>query len=220
MKKSAVIICNGEFPKKEYPRSLLAAADYVICCDGGVEKYLEESISIFGKKREPDIIIGDLDSISSDILEQYKAKVIHIEEQVNNDLTKAFSHIIRHYTQVNEIHILAATGYREDHTIGNISLLMEYDRKWNLDGIRTDMVSDYSIITSIKDSCTMKVGKDRKISIFSPDNSLRIKSKGLRWKTDDVVFDNWWKATLNKSSEEEISLEFNHPSRAIIILDL
>ena len=28
---SVVIICNGEFPKKEYPLYLLRTADHIIC---------------------------------------------------------------------------------------------------------------------------------------------------------------------------------------------
>ena len=38
MEKTAVIIDNGDFPKKEYPRFLLRNADYVVCCDGALEK--------------------------------------------------------------------------------------------------------------------------------------------------------------------------------------
>ena len=31
----AVIIGNGDFPRKEYPRLLLRQADVIVCCDGG-----------------------------------------------------------------------------------------------------------------------------------------------------------------------------------------
>ena len=82
-----------------------------------------------------------------------------------------------------------------------------------------DMVSDYSTIFAISDSCELAVGKGRRISILTPDNSLKIKSEGLVWPTDDVIFDNWWKATLNRASEDTVKLTFNHPSRAIVILD-
>jgi hypothetical protein len=57
------------------------------------------------------------------------------------------------------------------------------------------------------------------MSIFSPDSTLRIKSEGLMCRTDEVVFDNWWKATLNKTSQDRVRLQFNHPSMALIIMN-
>jgi thiamine pyrophosphokinase len=81
------------------------------------------------------------------------------------------------------------------------------------------MVSDYSTAFAITDSCELHIGEGRRFSIFSPDNSLKIKSRGLFWPLDNVVFDNWWKATLNVATEDIVSLEFSHPSIALIILD-
>ena len=98
---------------------------------------------------------------------------------------------------------------------------MEYARSYDLDakGITLEMVSDYSTIFAITDTYEMECGEGRKVSILSPDNSLRIKSEGLEWPTDDVVFDNWWKATLNRASQDKVRLEFNHRSIALIILN-
>jgi thiamine pyrophosphokinase len=120
---------------------------------------------------------------------------------------------------VSEIHILGATGRREDHTVGNLGLLMEYTRLFDLDGIRVDIVSDYSTAFAVTDSCELHVGAGRRVSLFSPDNSLTIKSSGLQWPTDAVVFDNWWPATLNRAVDDVIKLTFSHPSRALILLD-
>ncbi len=219
MSKTATIICNGQFPKKEYPRYLISSADYIICCDGGTASYLKAAPKIFGHLRKPDIIIGDLDSIQPKIKKQYADRIIHVSEQDNNDMTKAFRYVREHLPEVDTVHFIAATGLREDHTIGNVSLLMEYMRSCNLGQMEIDMVSDYSTIFALSDSTTLEVGTGRRISIFSPDNSLQIKSTGLVWPTDEVVFDNWWKATLNRSSEDSVHLEFNHPSMVLVMMD-
>ena len=71
-----------------------------------------------------------------------------------------------------------------------MSLLMEYPRIFDLGDIRIDMVSDYSTAFAVTDSCELHVGAGRRISLFSPDNSLRICSEGLVWPTDGVIFDN------------------------------
>ena len=63
------------------------------------------------------------------------------------------------------------------------------------------------------------MGQGRAVSLLTPDNALRIRSEGLEWPTDDVVFDNWWKATLNRATRDEIRLEFSRPGVALVILD-
>lgn len=147
--------------------------------------------------------------------------VIKISDQDTNDLTKAFRYILQTWPETEAIHIIGATGKSEAHTIGNISLLMEYESAFKLTekGIKVDMVSDYSTIFAIPDSCELHVGEGRKVSIFSPDPDLRIKSEGLVWPMDNVIFDNWWKGTLNRASSDIIKLTFNRPSKALVILD-
>lgn len=169
-----------------------------------------------------------MDSLRLSLQQQYSKILIHNTEQEDNDQTKAFRYILEHEPEVDIIHILAATGRREAHTIGNLSLLMEYAREYGACGIPTgdsdrniyvDMVSDHSIAFAVTDSCELHIGADRAVSLFSPDNSLRIRSQGLRWPTDQVVFDNWWKATLNRASADIVTLTFSHPSVALLILD-
>ena len=219
MGKTAVIICAGDFPQKEYPKYLISTADYIICCDGAFQTWLKKAPSIFGDLRLPNAIVGDMDSLSPSIQKKYSSIMVRIAEQDTNDQTKAFKYIIENYKDVEYIHILGASGKREDHTIGNLSLLMEYCRMPIRDNLQIDIVSDYSTAFAITDSCELHIGEGRTISIFSPDNSLNIESEGLVWPTDSVVFDNWWKATLNKTSSDIVKLTFSHKSIALIILN-
>lgn len=219
---TAVIIGGGDFPKKLFPRELIRRADVIICCDGNaLRSFLRNRQGIFGdNSREPDAVVGDMDSMSSSLAEKYSHLLVKVEEQDDNDQTKAVRHVIEHYADVDTIHLLAATGKREDHTIGNLGLLMEYARSLSgAEGTTIDMVSDYSTAFAITDTCDLYLGKGRRISIFSPDNSLKITSKGLEWQTSGVIFDNWWPATLNRTTEDVVTLIFSHKSVALIITD-
>ena len=218
---TAVIVGNGQFPKREYPLYLLESADYVICCDGAIDTYLRH---FRGRNlRRPDVVVGDMDSLSKKTAERFRDIAVKIDEQETNDQSKAFHYILEHFPDVDTIHILGATGKREDHTIGNLSLLMEYAREMRRQDcgrtVFVDIVSDWSTAFAITDSCTLDVGEGRSVSIICPDNSLNIKSEGLIWPTDNVVFDNLWQATLNRASADRISLTFSHPSIALIILN-
>ena len=144
--------------------------------------------------------------------------MVKVSEQDDNDQTKAFRHVLENYPEVTDIHILGASGRREDHTIGNMSLLMEYERMFDLRGKNVDMVSDFSTAFAVTDSCEFAVRTGREVSIFSPDNTLTITSSGLRWQTSGVKFDNWWKATLNVAESDVVKLTFSHPSLALVVL--
>jgi thiamine pyrophosphokinase len=221
MPKRVVIIADGQFPKSEYPRYLISTADFIICCDGALRKFIRNSEAIFGCRRLPDLVIGDMDSLSESMKKQYADIIVKVDEQEHNDQTKAFTWAIENIQDISEIQILGATGEREDHSIGNISLLMEYARRYDLEGmgINVEMISDHATMFAVCDSFEMDCGIGRKVSIFSPDNNLTIKSEGLRWPLDNVVFDNWWKATLNIADQDSVKLKFSHRSLALIMLN-
>ena len=67
MNKEIVIICDGSFPKTEYPRYLVRTADFIVCCDGALKKFMKNSKAIFGEERLPDLVIGDMDTLSPEI---------------------------------------------------------------------------------------------------------------------------------------------------------
>ena len=219
MFSKVVIICDGKFPRTEYPHYLIRTADYIICCDGALKKFLRNSLSIFGEGRLPDLVIGDMDTLPASMQKKYADIILKETEQEHNDQTKAVRWALNNLKGIETIHILGATGGRADHTIGNTSLLMEYTRMFDLKDITIEMVSDDGTIFPINDTIEFECGPGRSISIFTPDNSLRIRSEGLMYPTDDVVFDNWWKATLNKTVQDNVRLELSHRSIALIMLD-
>ena len=217
--RSAVILCDGEFPRKAYPLYLLDSADEVVCCDGSVLKYLRYGKRRYGAERLPEAVVGDMDTLPKAWQERLAGIVVHESEQDYNDLTKAMRYVLAKHPDVTAIHILGASGRREDHTVGNLGLLMEYTRMFDLGSVQLEAVSDYSTAFPLTDSCELHVGKGRRVSLFSPDNSLTIQSEGLQWPTDGVVFDNWWPATLNRATADVVKLTFSHPSRALVVLD-
>jgi len=218
-KKDIAIICAGDFPRKEYPRWLISQADAVVVCDSAFKGWLANAPKLFGgEPRLPDAVVGDMDSLPLAMQKRYSSLMVKVEEQDDNDQTKAFRYVMEHFPEATSIHILGASGKREDHTIGNMSLLMEYQRMYDLSEKSVEMVSDYTTAFAVTDTCTLAVGEGRRVSIFSPDNSLKISSEGLRYQTSGVVFDNWWKATLNRADSDLVTLTFSHPSLALVVL--
>jgi len=80
MNNKAIILANGAFPKSEKALSILKNAPFIICCDGAVNKLVNARFT-------PDVIIGDLDSVSNEIKSLFAEKLISRPDQNFNDLT-------------------------------------------------------------------------------------------------------------------------------------
>ena len=91
-------------------------AKYVVCCDGAANEYLNRGL-------RPWRVVGDCDSLSPEATQIFKDIVRRNPDQETNDQTKAITYLAN--KGLRRIAIVAATGRREDHTLGNISLLIE-----------------------------------------------------------------------------------------------
>ena len=189
----AVIVAGGEFPTAKQPLQVLKDAPFVVCCDGAADRYIATGCV-------PDAIVGDGDSISAENREKF-AHLLHIiSEQESNDQTKAVRHLMER--GMRRIAIVGATGRREDHTIGNISLLIEYART------RCDVRSftDHGVFIPCNGTTTHKCRKGQQVSIFSI-TARDLSAEGLLYPIYD--FNNWWQGTLNECTSEEFTINAN-----------
>ena len=186
----AVIVAGGEFPTAPQPLEILQGAQYVVCCDGAADRYIATG-------SVPDAIVGDGDSISAENREKY-AHLLHIiAEQESNDQTKAVRFLMEHGKR--RIAIVGATGRREDHTIGNISLLIEYARA----GCDVRSFTDHGVFIPCNGTTTHKCHKGQQVSIFSI-TAKEMSAQGLLYPIYD--FNNWWQGTLNECTGEEFTI--------------
>jgi thiamine pyrophosphokinase len=189
-----VILANGKFPEHEIPLRHLGEADLIVCCDGAVEKLLKHGL-------EPGAIVGDLDSLSAGMMERYSSIISGDTDQETNDLTKAVRWCIEH--GIDEVVILGATGLREDHTLGNISLLADYSPM-----LKVTMLTDTGSFIVIDPATAIFSTPGQQVSIFSLDPELAISSSGLRYPLNSLRLHSWWRGTLNEASADHFSLDF------------
>ena len=189
-----VILANGLFPSRPQSLEVLKDAEKRICCDGAADKLIAFGLS-------PHVIIGDLDSLSKEARILYASVLIQEDDQESNDLTKA----VRYCTEqgYSSVSILGATGLREDHTLGNISLMLEY-----FSGIDVQIISDYGIFFLVQSGERIESYVGEKISIFSVDNRVRVNATGLKFPLKDLHLFNWYTASLNEAIADHFILNF------------
>ena len=191
-----VIVANGDFPLHPVPLSLLHEASHIVCCDGATE-------ALIGNGFKPDYIVGDLDSLSQDLQQRYRHCLHHNPDQCTNDLTKAVGFCMER--QWNEITILGATGKREDHSIGNISLLADY-----AEYARVQLVTDYGVFTPLLQSGSFECYAGQQVSIFSLTPDTIFTFHGLKYPLTEQILSSWWQGTLNEALGDEFTIEMNH----------
>lgn len=198
------ILAAGDYPRTEPALTALREADIRICCDSAAENLVAGGLT-------PDYIVGDLDSLSDVFRLRYRDILVHEAEQEDNDLTKAFRLALTLHP--GRITLVGATGRREDHTLGNISLLLDYARQAPCP---VTMRTDFGRFEAIFDTAILPASAGMQISIFAFDNSLTIRSNGLKYPTDAVRFDTLWKATLNEAISDRFTLTLSHPCGVLL----
>ena len=103
IKEPVVILANGDYPTHPIPVQKINESGFIISCDGAMNNMSECGV-------EPDIIIGDLDSLNDSLKSKYSDKIIYLPGQHENDLRKAIRWA--ESKGVREATILGATGKR------------------------------------------------------------------------------------------------------------
>lgn len=201
-KDITVVLADGEFPSHEIPLSILRDCQRVVCCDGAAKKLVDSGI------RKPDVIVGDFDSFDRSMTNEYRDCIVHIPSQETNDLTKAVQ-FCRDNGFLN-IAILGATGLREDHTLGNISLLAQYAKY-----AQVSMYTNYGVFDAIDCSTEFESYKGQQISIFSLTPQITISYSGLKWDINRPL-SSWWEGTLNEALSGHFKVSFGEGALVIV----
>ena len=167
--------------------------------DGGTETIIEYGF-------EPNLIIGDLDSLTEENRKRFKQKTIQILDQDRTDQDKCIGSISAPY-----ILAVGVLGDRFDHALGACNSLLKYPQK-NLLFLNN---SDLCFLGPSELSLTLPLHE--RISLF-PFKKMRGKSQGLNWEIDDIDFNpEGMTGISNYVQQTKIWLEFSDPSMIVIL---
>lgn len=197
-----VIVANGEPPAHPEALRLLREARTVVCCDGAVS-------GLMALGTEPTVIVGDGDSITPELAERFADRLCPDRSEEYNDLTKAVNYCEARGGR--RFAILGGGGRREDHLLGNISLLVGYSRKFDV-----VMVTNYGIFTPIHKTTTFACRIGQPVSVFSFTPETRITYHNLHYPASLRRFAQLWEGTLNVTDAETFTIEL-HDAGDIVI---
>lgn len=138
----ALIVAGGK-TDENFAREMILQGGYefIVAADAGLNFFYQAGI-------EPDIVVGDFDSVGEDVLDYYRDhEYVEIcmlnPEKDDTDTEFSIREAIRR--GANKITLMGGTGTRIDHLLGNISLLgigLE-------EGVSIELVDPYNRIRMI-----------------------------------------------------------------------
>jgi thiamine pyrophosphokinase len=190
--KSACVFCNGQLKNPANVKQIANDCDLLIAADGGAKYFFDIGLT-------PQVIIGDMDSIDSDMWKS-KSGIEYIRypaDKDKSDAELAVEYALEHgYEQVI---LVAATGGRLDHILGNIALVAGYPgRVAILDGISTLIAVDKS------EKCVLH-GRIGAIVSLMPYSTapLKVRTNGLKYPLQDECLISATHGLSNELSQTE-----------------
>lgn len=191
----AVILCDGDHPPVNDINLAIEKSDLFIAADGGGN--VAHSMSLI-----PDVIIGDLDSYNQTGNEQ--SEIILDRDQNTNDLEKALQFALS--KSVNMVTVYGATGKRVDHTLKNLSVLLQFNTRFQ--SIR--FKDCYSTMFIIQSPFRIDLPVGTSVSLFPISGKVEnIRSEGLRYKLHNDTLENGvMDGTSNQTTKKRVEIEF------------
>lgn len=190
----AVILADGDFPTNAIPLGILNKAKYLVCCDGAGAKAIEHGIM-------PTAVVGDGDSLPQSVREILGERLHIVTEQDYNDLTKATRFVLANIPDAKNMAYLATTGKREDHTLGNISLMAFYAEEF---GMTPTLVTDHGSFSVACGKQKFESFEGQQVSIFNLSCS-QLSGTGFRWQL--YAYKMLWQGTLNEAVGNEVEID-------------
>lgn len=194
-KFTTVILADGNYPTHPLPLSVLAQAERIVCCDGAAVHLIRQGI-------KPSYIVGDMDSLPQDLMEEYAAIIHRDKDQETNDMTKAIHFCRRHAWK--ELTIIGASGKREDHSLANLSLLADYSEYMTV-----QLLTDYGVFVAQSQTAEYESFQGQQVSIFSLSPETRLSTDNLVYPIVNRKLTSWWQGTLNESAGAVFRIEMD-----------
>lgn len=175
-----IIITNGDIGDFNYYNDIIKEQEYIICVDGAMRHIVKMDI-------RPDVVIGDLDSISDEYLQIIKDKEIPISKfpSEKDETDTELAVMLALEKQSSEIILIGGVGSRIDHSFINITLLANTAKK----GIKCRLIHEKNDCYFV-DSKISFVDFDRRcnLSIIPITDEIIVgKTEGLYYPLENEV---------------------------------
>lgn len=162
----AIICIDGDLPEKRFFEEFLELT--LIAADGAANSLISNDII-------PKYVVGDLDSVNTQLLTNFsdKIQVIEEEDQDKNDFEKTL--VLARSLNLKNLLVVGFHGGELEHTINNLSVFKKFSEEMNL--VIYDL-KRYGFF--INDENILDLNEDEIISLI-PQPKVKLNTENLKW---------------------------------------
>lgn len=204
----ALIIANGAAYNPELLGQLLEWSPLVIVLDSAMERVVELGIKV-------DVLLGDFDrGFDPEIYKtsQYPIEIVHTPDQNKTDLEKAFDYLIDR--KMPAVNVVWATGKRADHTITNLTSLVQYR---NL--LKIVILDDHSKIFLLPNKFEKWYTAQTPISLIPIGVVNGIYSSNLKYELHDDTLTMGYRTGSSNSVEKDGIVTITHREGDLLLME-
>ncbi len=195
---AVTILGAGDFAESEL-RAAVELAPVLVCADGAANRALELGL-------EPDLVVGDLDSISTEARERFSVNLVHMTDQDSTDFDKCLSIVAAPL-----IVCVGFTGFRLDHQLAALASLARFATHPAL------IMTPREVCFRVPASLGMPVPRRTTVSLF-PFGRVSARSKGLKWPLDGLeLHPSGTIGTSNVTTSSRLEIQVEHGNLLIML---
>lgn len=200
-----LLFCNGEPPSRRRLQSLIPHPSLVACADGGAQK---ARLSGY----EPDIVVGDLDSLVRTDEDFQRTEIVEVSSQDNTDFEKALSVLFNRGRR--NFFVVSFSGGRIDQTLANLQIAYEYSKN-----CRIALADEQYVIFPVTENMELNVVQDAGLSIIPMENETHISTDGLAYELHDAHLRKGGQGISNRALGEKIIITVHNGGVLVFLKD-
>ena len=205
-----LIISSGTITDYDRLKLVIEKNDFIICADGGMNHIMKID-------KSPDLVIGDLDSITKTALNFIDKNKIPIKKfptiKDDTDTGIAVEYLIEN--GFKEITLMGVTGTRQDHTMANILLLNHLHEK----KVKGKIIDDNNIIYLIDEYLELEPISESFVSVIPiTEKGIEVSLSGFFYNLDKINIKFGSTHGVSNKIVEEKGIIRIHKGKALVFI--
>lgn len=190
-----LIVGNGNTPSQSVLDRFVDSSDLILALDGAALTLLKHQIL-------PDIIIGDMDSLTSEQLHEFQSngvQIIYDSDQDTSDISKGLRWT-NQYHPGKHINVIGIDGGRLDHQLAAFSALFECQSEAHLH------IEDWMVTRVSNTPHKYQTTRGRNVSLIPFGDVFGVTLHGCKYPLENQRLTSGTRGIHNEALGEEISI--------------